>query len=106
MAITESALQAKVAAGAVDFTVHAVFEAADDYLFVDEIEHALSVSEIIEDDESRWRCLVCGKLADGGLVHVVLDYADWLNDPESHLAVITVYRPDPRLWIDGRVRRT
>ncbi len=105
MPITETVIRAKTTAGEVDFTVHAVFEAAGDLVFVDEVEQALLSGEIIEDDTKRSRCLVCSRVASAGLLHVVIDYSDWLVDADSGLVVVTVYRPDPNRWIDGRVRR-
>ena len=105
MPISESAIQEKLSSGNMDFTVHAVFEAAEDLLFIDEIEDAVMKADIIEDDAERGRCLVCGSIGRGRLVHVVIDYSDWLRDPDAHLVVVTVYRPDPDLWIDGRVRK-
>lgn len=73
---------------------------------MDEIESVLTAGEIIEDENERGRCLLCGRVTSGGLVHVVVDYSDWLNDPDASLVVVTVYRPDPARWIDGRIRRT
>ena len=105
MPITEAVIHAKVTGGKVDFTAHAVFEAAEDLVFVDEIEGVLAVGEIIEDDPDRSRCLVCGRLREGGRLHAVIDYLDWLADPEANLVVVTVYRPHPDEWIDGGRRR-
>ena len=106
MVISNATIHEKVAAGELDFTVHAVFEAAEDYIFVSEVEQALLSGEIIEDDPPRSRCIVCGRISPSGLVHVVVEYADWLVDNQSNLVVVTVYRPDPERWIDGRVRKT
>ena len=105
MLISASVIKSKLAAEAVDFTVHAVFEAARDDIFVDEIEQALCECEIIADFPQRGRCLVWGRLPSGEPVHVVVEYADYAGDPEAHLVVVTVYRPDPERWIDGRMRR-
>ncbi len=104
MPISEKTIIAKLSSGELDYTVHAIFEAAQDLFFVDEIETALLRCEIIENDEERSRCLVCGRLPAAVTVHVVLDYADWLVDPQQHLVAVTVYRPDPDVWIDGRIR--
>ena len=105
MRISQELIRARLAAGLLDFTVHAIFEAAADLVFVEEIEGAITAGEIIEDDAERGRCLVCGPIPPGGLLHIVVDYADMLADPESSLVVVTVYRPDPDSWIDGRIRR-
>ena len=105
MPISATVIRAKTAAGAVDFTVHAVFQAAEDSVFVDEVEEALQSCDIIENDIDRARCLVCGRVPSTGLLHVVIDYSDWSVDPEAALIIVTVYRPDPDRWIDGRIRR-
>jgi hypothetical protein len=105
MQIPEQVIRAKVAAGEIDFTVHAIFEAAEDLIFVDEIEAALLAAEIIEHHDDRRRCFVRGSTASVGLLHAVIEYSDWQGDPTCNLVVVTVYRPDPALWIDGRTRR-
>lgn len=105
MPISAAAIAIQLSLGKINFVVHAFFEAADDFIFVDEIERALANCEIIEDDADRERCLVLGRLPDGGPVHVVIDYGDWLADVDRHLSIITAYRPDPARWLDGRTRR-
>lgn len=67
MPISEKTIIAKLSAGELDYTVHAVFEAAQDLLFVDEIEAALLRCEIIENNEARSRCLACGRMATGDM---------------------------------------
>lgn len=105
MRISDEIIRTKITAGEIDFTVHAIFEAAEDLIFVDEVETALLAAEIIEQHEDRSRCLVRGSAAGIGLLHAVIEYSDWLGDPACNLVVVTVYRPDPALWIDGRTRR-
>ncbi|HWL93557.1 MAG TPA: DUF4258 domain-containing protein [Phycisphaerae bacterium] len=64
MQISEKVIRTKVATGQLDFSVHAIFEAAADLLFVDEIETAMARGEIIEDDTPRHQCL--GSVKDHG----------------------------------------
>ena len=106
MPISMDAIRHKLARGQVDLVLHAVTEALDDLIFIDELETALPAGEIIEDDAERSRCLVFISLGTSEFVHVVVEYAEWLLDPEADLTIVTVYRPDPARWIDGRRRRT
>ena len=50
MPITPTVIREKITAGEVDFTVHAVFEAAEDLVFVHEVEQVLLSGEIIGND--------------------------------------------------------
>jgi hypothetical protein len=74
-------------------------------VFLNEIEHVVATGEIIENMPDRGRCLLLGRVPSGGFLHAVIDYADWFDDPESLIHVVTVYRPDPDEWVDGRIRR-
>jgi hypothetical protein len=67
------------------------------------IDALASTCELVEDypDDPRGHsCLVLTFEAGARPLHVVLGFAD-----PSHLVVITVYEPDPKQWIDWRVRR-
>ena len=83
---------------------HADEEAQADKLKFDGIFFAVLAGEIIEDypdDKPYPSCLVFGKAFNGDPIHTV-----WAYNPASRWAVlITVYRPDPDLWIDWRKRR-
>jgi hypothetical protein len=53
------------------------------------------------DDKPFPSCLIYGETFSGEPVHSV-----WAYNQENQWAVlITVYRPDPRRWIDWRTRR-
>ena len=86
-------------------THHAVEEAGNDKLTLEEIFHSLYSGEIIEDypgDEPYPSCLICGENADGEPIHSV-----WAYDEKDQGAIlITVYRPNPTRWINWRKRRT
>ena len=86
-------------------THHAVEEAGNDQLNLEEIVHSLYNGEIIEDyprDEPSPSCLISGENAEGEPIHSV-----WAYDEKNQRAIlITVYRPDPTRWIDWRERRS
>ena len=89
--------------GKVRITDHADEEAADDALLFDEIYYSVMQGEVIEDyptDKPFPSCLIMGKSFSGQAIHSV-----WAYNPENEWAVlITVYRPDPTRWIDGKIR--
>ena len=83
---------------------HADEEAASDRLTFDEIYYSVLHGEIIEDypeDKPYPSCLIFGKTFGGDPVHSVWAF----NDENLWAVLITVYRPDPNLWIDSRQRR-
>ena len=85
-------------------TDHADEEAQADRLSFDEVFVSVFQGEVIEeypDDKPCPSCLICGDTFSGDPVHSV-----WAYNQENQWAVlITVYRPDPRRWIDWRTRR-
>ena len=85
-------------------TDHADEEAQADHLSFDEIFISVFQGEIIEEypnDKPFPSCLVFGETFRGEPVHSV-----WAYNQENRWAVlITVYRPDPRRWIEWRTRR-
>ena len=88
----------------VQITDHADEEAEADQLKIDEIYFAVFHGEIIENysaDKPYPSCLIYGQSFSGDPIHSV-----WAHNVENRWAVlITVYRPDPRLWIDFRERK-
>lgn len=85
-------------------TDHADEEAQSDHLSFDEILLSVLQGEVLEDypqDTPYPSCLIYGETFAGAAVHSV-----WAYNLENQWAVlITVYRPDPKRWINGRVRR-
>lgn len=83
---------------------HAYEEAQADNLSFDQIFFSTFQGEIIEDyptDRPFPSCLIYGNTFEGQPVHTV-----WAYNAKNHWGVlITVYRPDPQLWINWRVRR-
>jgi hypothetical protein len=83
---------------------HADEEAQADNLSFDEIFFSVLQGEIIEDyltDKPYPSCLIYGDSFQGEPIHTV-----WACNPTTRWAVlITVYRPDPKRWINWRERR-
>lgn len=89
--------------GRVQITDHADEEAVEDGLRYEEIYYSVMHGEVIENyptDRPYPSCLILGENLSGGPIHSV-----WAYNPENLWAVlITVYRPDPRRWVDWKVR--
>jgi hypothetical protein len=85
-------------------TDHADEEAEADRLTFDETYFSVLHGEIIEDyptEKPYPSCLIYGQTSSGDPVHSV-----WAYNKQTQWAVlITVYRPDPDLWINWRERR-
>lgn len=88
----------------VRITDHADEEAQADGLLINEIFFSVLKGEIIEDypdDKPYPSCLIYGKNFEQEPIHSV-----WAYNSENQWAVlITVYRPDPKRWIDWKIRR-
>jgi Domain of unknown function (DUF4258) len=84
---------------------HSLTEAVADDLGLGEIYDSVSASgEILEDYPNAYptpSCLVLEFNTVGDPIHSV-----WSYDPVKKIAkLITVYRPDPKLWINWRIRK-
>lgn len=83
---------------------HADEEAVDDNLALAEILQSVQSGEIIEDyptDKPYPSCLVFGIGEVQSPIHSVWAY----NDVNGWAVLITVYRPDPKRWIEWKTRR-
>jgi hypothetical protein len=83
---------------------HADEEAEFDELTFDEIYFSVLHGEIIEaypDDRPCPSCLIYGMTFSGDPVHSVWAY----NEENQWAVLVTVYRPDPDLWINWRERK-
>jgi hypothetical protein len=85
-------------------TLHAERERDADRIQIVEVEQALSADslDVIEDypDDPRGHSHLVLGFTDSGLpVHAVCAVH------EETLVIVTLYRPDPKLWQDYRVRR-
>ena len=90
--------------GRVRITDHADEEAQADGLSLDQVFDGVLRGEVIEDypsDRPYPSCLVYGETSKSEPVHSVWAY----NEKSRWAVLITVYRPDPRRWIDWRTRK-
>jgi hypothetical protein len=93
-----------IRANQVRITDHADEEAEADQLTFDEIYFSVLHGEIIEDyptDEPYPSCLIYGQTFSGDPIHSIWAY----NERNGWVVLITVYRPDPNMWINWRERR-
>ena len=71
---------------------------------LDQILHAAENGEIIEDyptDKPYPSCLIYAQSEAAEPIHCV-----WAHDSDTKISIlITVYRPDPKLWIDWKERK-
>jgi len=85
-------------------TDHADEETEADGLSYDKIYESVFSGEIIEDypdDKPYPSCLIFGRTLDSDPIHSV-----WAYNIENDWAVlVTVYKPDPILWIDWKRRK-
>ena len=85
-------------------TDHADVEAQSDNLKYEEIFFSVLHGEIIEhylEDKPYPSCLILGETPKGEPIHSVWGY----NKKSRWVVLITVYRPDPTLWIDYKIRK-
>jgi hypothetical protein len=103
MAIIEE-IRAKIAKDQFEFSQHAVDQSIIRHISVQEIRQMIADGQVIEDypdDKYGPSCLIFGFTLKGRPLHIQCSY------PSRPLVkIITLYEPDPRLWIDFRVRRT
>jgi len=87
-----------------EFSKHAVDQSIIRDISVAELEEAIANrSEVIEDypeDKYGPSCLILGYTKSGRPLHVQCSYPS-----RPHIKIITLYQPDPDLWIDFRVRK-
>jgi len=85
-------------------TEHADEEAQVDELHYEDIFYSVLHGEIIEnypEDNPYPSCLIFGETLAGNPVHTV-----WAYSEKSKWAVlVTVYKPNPDLWIDYKIRK-
>jgi hypothetical protein len=101
---TIEGIRIKIESRQYEFSKHAVDQSIIRDISVAEVEEAIaSPSEIIEDypkDKYGQSCLILGFTKTGRPLHVQCSY------PSRPLVkIITLYQPDPDLWIDFRIRR-
>ena len=92
----------KIAADSFEFSKHAVDQMMQRRILVNEIKEALAAPEVLENypyDKYGPSCLVLGFSVKGKALHVVCNHPD-----RELLKIITVYEPDPNLWLEFRTR--
>jgi hypothetical protein len=96
-------IRAKVAAGAFEFSQHALGQSIRRHISVAELREAIASCEVIEDypsDKYGPSCLMLGLTATGRPLHVQCSYPS-----RPLIKIITLYEPDPDLWEDDWSRR-
>ena len=99
--MTIKKIQDKIKGREYRFSDHAVKRMIKRIIDSSEVENAIMTGEIIEkypDDKYSPSCLIYGKTKEGRNLHVQISL------PPSVL-IITVYEPDPKEWIDFKIRR-
>ena len=85
-------------------TDHADEEANNDRISLTEALETISTGEILEqypDDKPYPSCLIFSRLRSNEPIHTVWAF----NEATKASALVTTYRPDPRRWINGKIRR-
>jgi len=97
-------IQGKILQRRYEFSKHAVDQNIIRNISVAEVEEAiLGKCEIIEDypdDKYGPSCLILGFTKAGRPFHLQCSYPS-----RSLIKIITLYEPDPDLWVDFRVRK-
>jgi len=87
-----------------EFSKHAVDQGILRDISVAEVEDAIiGKSEVIEDypnDKYGPTCLILGFTKVGRPLHLQCGYPD-----RPLIKIITLYEPDPELWVDFRIRK-
>jgi hypothetical protein len=97
-------IRKRVTRGDFEFSQHAVDQAIIRHISVQELREAIAGGEVVEvypEDKYGPSCLIFGMTRVGRPIHVQC------SDPSrATVKIITVYEPDPALWIESKVRRT
>ncbi len=97
------AIKSKVRRGEFEFSQHAVDQAIQRRISVEELQESIVACELLEDyptDKYGPSCLLLGFTISARPLHVQVSYAT-----RTLIKIITVYEPDPIRWIDHRHRR-
>ena len=97
-------IRRRVARGNFEFSQHALDQAILRHISVQELREAITDGEVIEvypEDKYGPSCLIFGLTRMDRPIHVQC------SDPSRPtVKIITVYEPDPVLWIEFKVRRS
>ena len=97
-------IREKIEAEQFEFSKHAVDQSIIRRISVQEIREIFADAEVIEDypeDKYGPSCLIMGKTREGRPLHIQCSYPS-----RPLIKIITLYEPDPDLWIDFKIRRT
>jgi len=96
-------IRTKIAAGQFEFSKHAVDQTIVRDIRTQEIRQAIANGQIIEDypeDKYGPSCLILGFTKVGRPLHIQCSYPS-----RPLIKIITLYEPDPEIWIDFKTRR-
>jgi hypothetical protein len=97
-------IRVKILSRQFEFSKHAVDQSIIRNIAVVAVEQAISsqcqVIEDYPDDKYGPSCLILGFTDAGRPLHIQCSYPS-----RPLIKVITLYQPDPELWIDHRIRR-
>lgn len=97
-------IREKIEAGQYEFSKHAADQSIIRRISVKEIQELFEDAQVIEDypeDKYGPSCLILGKTRDGRPLHIQCSYPS-----RPLIKIVTLYEPDPDLWIDFKIRRT
>ena len=103
MAMIEE-IRTKIAQDQSEFSQHAVDQSTIRHISVQELREAISDGQVIEDyPDNKYgpSCLILGFTLADRVLHIQCSYPS-----RPLIKIITLYEPDPKLWIDFKVRRT
>ncbi|MEW6378090.1 MAG: DUF4258 domain-containing protein [bacterium] len=93
----------KIREGLYEYSQHAVDQSIVRMISNHEVREAIFHGKIIEDypdDKYGPSCLIFGKTTKGRPIHVQCSYPS-----RPLIKIITVYEPNPALWINWEIRR-
>ena len=97
-------IRSKIAGGQFEFSKHAVDQTLLRGIRVQDVRDAIANGQVIEDypdDKYGPSCLILGFTKALRPLHIQCSY------PSRHkLKIVTLYEPDPDLWIDSKTRRS
>ncbi len=96
-------IREKIEAEQFEFSKHAVDQSIIRRISVQKIREIFADAEVIEDypeDKYGPSCLIMGKTREGRPLHLQCSYPS-----RPLIKIITLYEPDPDLWIDFKMRR-
>lgn len=96
-------IREKIAQNQFEFSQHAVDQSIVRRIRVQELREAIANSEVIEDypeDKYSPSYLILGFTLAGRPLHIQCGYPS-----RPLINVITLYEPNPQLWIDFKIRR-